>query len=226
MQIFEMAQVGIAIEQQDHQFNAMYGKVREALRDLEESVFYNNKTTSFDTLKMAIQHLEDTYKQLQPLYHVSKKQKATICGRDIEKLIEEFYGETIRDNNIALCYSDYFLDSSMFSYAPIIMPVVLNIINNALYWLDKVNDRKIELFSTERGEWAICNSGPRMKPYELERWFDLFYSKKAFGRGIGLYLAKTTLRSIGMDIYTTQDEFLNRLEGACFVITKVLLDDN
>lgn len=48
--------------------------------------------------------------------------------------------------------------------------------------------------------------------------FEIFYTKKASGRGIGLYLAKKCLNSIDMDIYATNDKEYNILDGACFVI--------
>ena len=64
-----------------------------------------------------------------------------------------------------------------------------------------------------------------MLPSEMEKCFDIFYSKKPAGRGIGLYLAKTTLRSIDMDIYTTYDLKYNKYDGACFVITEGVMED-
>lgn len=63
------------------------------------------------------------------------------------------------------------------------------------------------------------NSGqPIDEVYIKEDIFKLFFSRKPKGRGIGLYLAKTTLNSIGFDIIATNDENYNRLNGACFII--------
>ena len=39
-------------------------------------------------------------------------------------------------------------------------------------------------------EILIMNSGAKMSYTELTRCFEIFYTKKASGRGIGLYLAR------------------------------------
>ena len=38
---------------------------------------------------------------------------------------------------------------------------------------------------------------------------EIFYTKKASGRGIGLYLAKKCLNSVDLDIYATNDKEYN-----------------
>ena len=64
------------------------------------------------------------------------------------------------------------------------------------------------------------NSGEKIEPVYIEDVFTLFFSRKPGGRGIGLYLARTNLRTIGYDIRATNESKLNRLNGACFIIEK------
>ena len=91
--------------------------------------------------------------------------------------------------------------------------------NNALYWLVPVRDRKIYFdYDSDSKELLLMNSGERIDDRLLEDIFTLFFTRKSNGRGIGLYLARRSLRSIGMDIYATNDPRYNRLGGACFVI--------
>jgi len=224
--VYELAQVGMAIEQQDHQFGALYSNIHQILNKIINNNKSEELTEDLILLNMSFQHLEDNYKKLQPLYRVSRKNKRTITGKDIESVIIAFYGEKMQKDGVSLLCSNEFYNSTVFSYESIIMPVYLNIINNALYWLGNVEKKEIQIFISDEGESVICNSGPKMKPYELERCFDMFYSKKPTGRGIGLYLAKTTLRSIGMDIYATNDPKYNLYNGACFVITNELLGED
>lgn len=225
MKVFELAQVGMAIEQQDHQFNSLYGQINECLRGLQRPMKDSSAEEKFAVLKMSFQHLEDNYKKLQPLYRVSRKIRKNIKGQDIANVIKSFYGEVFEKNEIAFLCDSEFQCKTLFTYESIIMPVFLNIINNAVYWLKRTERKIIEIFLSEEGEMVVCNSGEKMKPSELEKCFDVFYSRKPTGRGIGLYLAKTTLRSVGMDIYSTSDLRYNKYEGACFVITNFVLED-
>lgn len=223
--IFELAQVGMAIEQQDHQFNSLYSKIRETMNDLEKIVNNPLEKDKIHTLEMTIEHLEDNYKKLEPLYRVSRKERKSISGLSIEKTILSFYGEKIEKKKIVFVCEKAFRDHIIFSYESIIVPVFLNIIDNAIYWLEKVPERKIIIFLSETGDIVIANSGEKMSISETTKCFDVFYTKKPAGRGIGLYLAKTTLRSIGMDIYSTQEPSYNIFNGACFVITDEIIGD-
>lgn len=65
------------------------------------------------------------------------------------------------------------------------------------------------------------NSGEKIDSVYLDKIFTLFFTRKPGGRGIGLFLAKVNLNSIGYDIFATNDKKLNRFNGACFVIGKI-----
>ena len=64
------------------------------------------------------------------------------------------------------------------------------------------------------------NSGENIEDSYLEDIFTLFFTRKRDGRGIGLYLVKKNLQSIGYDIFATNDKQYNKLDGACFVIVR------
>ena len=77
-------------------------------------------------------------------------------------------------------------------------------------------------YKSDTDEILIKNSGEPIPDNRLEKIFELFYSKRPNGRGIGLYLAKQSLNDNNFDIYATNDAYYNTLNGACFVITKQL----
>ena len=59
----------------------------------------------------------------------------------------------------------------------------------------------------------------KIESHRLEKIFDMFYSNRPNGRGIGLYLSKQSLNNSNLDIYATNKPEYNVLKGACFVIT-------
>ena len=76
-------------------------------------------------------------------------------------------------------------------------------------------------YLSDSDEIIIANSGEKIPDYRLEKIFDLFYTQRPNGRGIGLYLSKQSLNEAGLDIYATNDKKYNSINGACFVINQL-----
>lgn len=216
---YELAQVGMSIEVIDHQFNVLYAQMTTGLNKLKDVSLRNREVADiYSSLKMAFQHLESNHKMLMPLYRTTRRSKTLITGKSIKEIMYKFYGELMQKESVELICTENFLNYSINSFESIIMPVFLNIVNNAIYWLGYVEGKRTIKMDIKNDEILIMNSGPKMSHTELTRCFEIFYTKKASGRGIGLYLARKCLNSIDKDIYATNDETYNLLDGACFVI--------
>lgn len=218
----ELAQVGMAIEIIDHQFNVLYSQMNDSIHELDQ---YSRKNPAVDfnykQLKNAFQHLEGNYKLLRPLYKTTRRTREVITGSQIEAYIKEFFKNEFNRYRIDFSVDNSFREFEFFTFDSIIKPVFLNIINNAIYWLIPVEERKIRIeYSDDDKEVKIMNSGERIDDSYLADIFTLFFTRKRDGRGIGLYLAKQNLNANGFDIYATNEKTKNKLNGACFVITK------
>jgi len=216
----ELAQLGMAIEIIDHQFNVMYAQMHDAINEIDVfSKKHNDSQYSFKQLKSAFQHLEVNYKLLKPLYRTSRRTREIISGRELEKYIKDFFQNEFKRYMIDFSVNDAFREYEFFSYDSIIKPTFLNIVNNANYWLIPAKDRKIRIELIGE-EIRIMNSGEQIEDDHLNDIFTLFFTRKRDGRGIGLYLAKKNLNAVGYSIYATNDKSYNTLKGACFVIKK------
>ena len=216
---YELAQVGMSIEVIDHQFNVLYAQMTNGLNKLKDVSTRNSEVAEiYAPLKMAFQHLESNHKMLMPMYRTSRRSKTLITGKNIKEIMYKFYGEIMKKEKVELVCTEAFLNYSINSFESIVVPVFLNIVNNAIYWLGYSERECIIKMDIKNDEILIMNSGPKMSHTELTRCFEIFYTKKASGRGIGLYLAKKCLNSIDKDIYATNDKTYNVLNGACFVI--------
>ena len=217
----ELAQLGMSIEIVDHQFNVMYAQMNNALKEISTYTSDDgNLEYSFKQLKNAFQHLEGNYKLLKPLYRTSRRTRDTITGEQINLYIKQFFENEFQRYQIKFDVNEEFKTYGFFTFDSIIKPVFLNIINNANYWLIPSEERKIEIELID-GEIRIMNSGVRIDDMQLEDIFTLFYTRKRNGRGIGLYLAKKHLNSIGYELRATNNPEYNKLNGACFVISKL-----
>lgn len=219
--LYELSQLGLAIEIIDHQFNVLYAEMSASIEFFHQfskerpEIDYN-----FRQLKNAFEHLETNHKLLKPLYRTRRRSKSEITGFDIESYINEFFKNTFETDRIQLSTDESFRNYSFYTYESIVKPVFVNIINNAVYWLIPSKERRIHI-AYENEQILIMNSGEKIDSIYLDTIFTLFFTRKPGGRGIGLYLAKVNLNSIGYDIFATNDKKLNRLNGACFVIEKV-----
>lgn len=93
----------------------------------------------------------------------------------------------------------------------------LNILNNAMYWLDFTEQAKIINFQLQDGVFIISNSSPKILQSELEIIFEYGITGKKERNATGLGLAFTTsmLNSIGWEIYADNLSF-----GPAFYIKK------
>ena len=219
----ELAQLGIAVEIIDHQCNALYSRLANIIDAIKISVKEDKKSQhKYSLLKTTFEHLENNYKLLTPLYRTTGRVRKDISGKEIKEYVKAFYDQDLIDNSIILNSTTSFNNASFFTYESILKPVFINIVNNAIYWL-KSSDKKEILFDFFEEKMLIMNSGEQIHQVYIDDGdiFNLFFSRKPNGRGIGLYLAKTTLNGIGFDIEATNDPKFNKLNGACFLIKKI-----
>jgi len=221
----DTAQLGIAVEIIDHEFNQLYAKINNQLRVLSD----NDSVSSikeFGFLEKNFKQLEDKYALLSPLYRISGALIKNISGDTIYNYLLEFFENQIEEYKIRLEVSDIFKSHFISIKEPVIHSVFINIINNAVYWMRNKEIRTIKLdYLSETKEIIIANSGEKIPDYRLDKIFDLFYSQRPNGRGIGLYLSKQSLNEAGLDIYATNDKKYNTLNGACFVINQITKGD-
>lgn len=217
----DTAQLGIAVEIIDHEFNQLYAKINSQLGELSK----NDNVSSikeFGFLEKNFKQLEDKFALLSPLYRISGALIKNISGDTIYNYLLEFFENKIEEYKISFEVSDNFKGHFISIKEPVIHTVFINIINNAIYWMRNKETRIIKLdYLREIDAIIVANSGEKIPDYRLDKIFDLFYSQRPNGRGIGLYLSKQSLIEAGLDIYATNDKKYNTLNGACFVITKI-----
>lgn len=222
---YELAQVGLSIDVIDHQFNVLYSEISKELQNFAYEARGNQRLGEIcQSIKMSFQHMETNHKMLMPLYRNTRRVRKNISGEDIKSTLLDFYGKAMDKADISFECTDVFCRQIYYSFESMLLPVFINIVNNAIYWVGFAENKIIKI-DVDDNKTLIMNSGPQMSHTELERCFDIFYTKKPNGRGIGLFLAKRNLNAIDFDIYATNDQELNQLNGSCFVILSLHGDE-
>lgn len=216
-----LAQLGISVEIINHELNTMYSQLSTSINEIQKHLRDTNEANKhFKYLKNAFEHLDTKYQSLNPLYRKSKRTKKYIKGIEIKEYLNNFFEETFKDERIKFNSTPAFDNSETYSFESVLFPVFVNVINNAVYWVRSSNNPEILLdYETETKTIIICNNGAEIKDSRLEEIFDLFYTRRDKGRGIGLYLSKDSLNTVGYDIKATNDKKYNILNGASFIIS-------
>ena len=214
----ETAQLGVAVEIIDHEFNQLYSKINYSIDKLSNDNLFSD-VKQFQFLKQNFKQLEDKYDLLSPLYRISGVVPRDILCNAIFEYLKRFFDSKMKDNNVDFEQTSAFKNHIINIKEPVIHTVFINIVNNALYWMRNSDIKKIKLdYFKETHEIVIMNSGQKIEEHRLDKIFQLFYSNKPNGRGIGLYLSKQSLNESKYDVNATNKKDYNLLNGACFVI--------
>ena len=142
----ELAQLGIAVEIIDHQFNALYSQLANIIGMFKDSIKDNEKSRKvYKFLVSTFEHLQNNYKFLTPLYRTTGRTRKDISGREIREYIEAFFSERLHSDNIQLTSTKEFDNSVVYAYESILKPVFINVVNNAVYWLASADKKRIHL---------------------------------------------------------------------------------
>ena len=217
-QVQDTAQLGIAVEIIDHEFNVLYSRINRLLQKLDQENGIA-KNSDYQLLEKTFRSLEDKYDLLSPLYRINSAISKDIRCSEIITYIEDFFDRKLTEEKINIVGSDSFKNHIIRIKEPVLYTVIINIVNNAVFWMKNAEVKEIRFdYLEDKNEIIILNSGQKIEEHRLSKIFDLFYSNRPSGRGIGLYLAKQSLNESGFDIYATNKDSYNILNGACFVI--------
>jgi hypothetical protein len=133
----ETAQLGIAVEIIDHEFNQLYAKINHSIDKLSNDNLFTD-IQQFQFLKQNFKQLEDKYDLLSPLYRVSGVVSKDIKCLDIFKYLEKFFSSKIYALDLfepTKAFKNHIINIK----EPVIHTAFINVINNALYWLRNSN---------------------------------------------------------------------------------------
>lgn len=215
----ELVQLGMALAVVTHEFDAVIRAIRNELQRLKGWADASPQLRPiYDRIHGNFEHLDGYLALFTPLQRRLYRKPQRITGAEIAKFLEELFGDRLRRHEIALTASPEFRSRSIVGYPSTFFPVFVNLIDNAIYWLkDHRSPRSIALDANSEA-WLICNNGPKIEARDRERIFDLRFTRKPGGRGMGLYISRYTLAKAGYQLsLETHPEF-----PVCFTISKRL----
>ena len=212
----EMTQLGAAIEVINHEFDASIRAVRSNLRRLKVWADLNPGLRGLhNDIRTSFEHLDGYLTLFTPLQRRLYRQEVEIRGSDIARFLSDLFRERLKRHDVRLEATSQFNRHMILSYPSTFYPVFVNLIDNSIFWLsDQPQPRRVILDAFD-GTMVISDSGPGVQKRDWESIFELGFTRKPAGRGLGLYISREVLRRVG---YVIEIHPNGPLSGACFHI--------
>lgn len=197
----QLAQLGMAVDVINHEFDASVRSIRKNLRRLHAWADVNADLGGlYQDLRTSFDHLDGYLTLFTPLHRRLHRQKTTFSGADIERYLRDLFARRFERHRIEIRSSARFRKWKVTAFPSSFYPVFVNLIDNAVFWLGRAtSDRLIELDADGESVF-VSNNG---EPIPERRWqiiFDQGVSFKPGGRGLGLYISREVLRRIDYDL--------------------------
>ena len=221
----QLAQLGMAIEIISHEFGAAIRSVRLGLRSLKAWADVNEELMSlYQGIRGSFDHLDGYLTLFTPLQRRLYRKAVDIHGWEIQQFLTNLFGQRLARHNVELTRTDAFASTMVRGYPSSFYPVFVNLVDNAIYWLAGQNERlerRIQLDASGKA-FRISDSGPGVNERDRDDIFDIGFTRKPGGRGMGLHISRATLREAGYDLVLTAS---GQGQGATFLITPIKKKD-
>lgn len=221
----DLAGLGMAVEKSSHDSLRLLSLMRQNIKDLKRKVETQN--FNFDEIIHWLSELDenleivyDDMQMIQPLFKIQRKNIKEVSITDsISKVIRYFRNDI--DNKIFTEIYNPLGDLFVKTNSGLVLQVLINLIDNAIYWLNKSdNSSKQLVFKINQIEntLQIADNGKGIREDVIPLIFQEFFTMKSDGRGLGLYIVRELLLRINAEIYVVENPTDKILPGANFII--------
>lgn len=211
----ELAQLGMALEVVNHEFDSTVRAIRNQLRRLRAWSEANPELQGvYEGLRASFDHLDGYLTLFTPLQRRLYRRKIDITGAGIEQFLRDLFRERLNRSHVELRSTATFRRHHFSGFPSTFYPVFVNLIDNALFWVaDRTGQQWIEL-DAAGDQMSVSDSGPGVLARDREAIFELGFTRKPGGRGAGLRIARDVLATEGYSLELAA----SRKKGAEFII--------
>lgn len=227
----DLAGVGLSVEMASHDIMILMGRAHEIGSQLAQAARSSGDDeiqNQADMLVGVLQQVTAGMRDVQSLFKASLRRRKVLKVEPVLDKIHQIYRAHLEEKNIR--YDKVNVGTSPLTANTndgVVMQVLINLFDNAAYWLETIesDEREIRVIvDGEQGELVFSDSGPGIDPDDLPYIFEPFYSGKGQeGRGLGLYIARQLLDRHDYRIGVAEDH-CRALPGATFVVSFVKED--
>lgn len=198
----ELSQLGLAVGIVHHEFNGTINSIRHSINDLKAwSDVNENLEKVYRNIKINFEHLDGYLSLFTPLNRRLNRRREDISLLDIKVFLIDLFKPRMERHQIAFKHTNGFANKKINGFRSTFYPVFVNIIDNAIYWLKQsdVPEKIIRLHADDSGIY-ISNNGLAIKPQDKEQIFEMHFTRKINGRGMGLSISREVLEAEGYSL--------------------------
>jgi signal transduction histidine kinase len=230
----DLAGVGLSVETASHDIMMMLGKGVEAIDSLIKDIqghLLSEDEICEELLKIRgiFSFVDAQMKDIQLLFKSSKQRRKPIRVSDILDKVVTIYKRTLDREHIKLEIKKSGSPVVAKCTDAILLQLLINLFDNAVYWLSVVNIEQKKICVTLEGDnkqLIFSDNGPGIRDDDKPYIFEAFYSGKEDGRGLGLYIARQLLNRMDYSIDLAELSSEKILSGANFVVSFIKSDEN
>jgi signal transduction histidine kinase len=197
----ELAQLGMGIQIVGHEFNSSVGAVRAALRQLKPWADANDGLKRpYGDLRTGFEHLEGYLRLLAPLQRRLNRRRSRIDGSEIASYVEALFERRLESRKVELRVTDTFAHHEVVAFRSTIYPAFTALVDNALYWVGERKGKRWIEFDADDEAMFVSNSGPAIPERDRQRVFEMGFTRKPGGQGMGLFVVHESLKAQGFTI--------------------------
>lgn len=218
---FALTQLGMAIEIIGHEFGNAVKSIRNSLKRLKDWANVNPELKRlYNDIRMNFETLDGYLNLFTPLQRRLYRTPVPIIGSSIFDFLKALFAKSLDEHDIAMKSTDNFRKAQILGYPSTFYPVFINLVDNAIFWLqDQKSPREITL-DAQGGNFIISDTGPGVQSRDRDAIFEMGFTRKPGGRGLGLFIARETLKNQGYSL-ELEKPTSNSKKGATFVIKKI-----
>lgn len=222
----DLAGVGLSVEMTSHDIMLLINRAASIGKEtakLANRHSDNEIQVRADMLVGVLSQIVDGMRDIQSLFKSSKRRKKHLKIEPILDKIHSLYEGLLKKRGIK--YTKNVLPGSPLVaniVDGVVMQVIINLFDNAAYWLDTVDNEDRQICVTLDGseeEIIFSDNGPGIDKEDEPYIFEAFYSGKGQqGRGLGLYIARQLLDRYGYSIEIMKGQETDR-SGVSFRVS-------
>lgn len=191
----ELTQLGMAIGVITHEFEGTIKSVRSNLQRLKAWADVNDGLAEiYGNIRASFDHLDGYLSLFTPLHRRLYRKPVEIQGKAMFDFIDDLFRERLRRHNITLEATPGFLRLKLFGFPSTFYPVMVNLVDNASFWLTQAKGEQLIKLDARDGTISVSDSGPGVPNRDTEAIFDLGFTRKPGGRGMGLHISREVLK--------------------------------